>query len=578
MNQISPPNKTQTQLVSGFYIAHDVGEHHGFFNGQIQCIGSGDCLSYMAYVIGLGGFGTGGDEGQVVFRGWNNVGDGTSGGGAPTNASATVSGNTLSGTWTNPNYIGMRNSGMIVTSRGTYSTGNIASAAMSGGICHFTGAGTSWQTQFGAGAHSNLYIRLTQFEAGTAKYIIPVTAVNNATDISVNYNINEIGATCPAGISASAYTIYIGSPVTAVGYFTPGNNSGSVTVADGAQFLTGDTVEQPIDSNVTMYGLAITQYTPFTTGSGVGAYFQNIGLGKLESGIRINGNSAGYSNGIRLMNTIDNAITANHLSIFFKSSDTTADTLQLFQLLNASAVTRTFTYDRANDRFNLGGFYVDGASSRISLNSTPQAGVAAYIGINNAASYGLDVANVVDPDGSHSLFRVFSNSNEHFEVNKAKAFFLGTGMNVGIGTASPGAKLQIIGDTDENQLYIQAAAGQGNDCFVFADSSAHPAFTLGCTGLVNVPAAINHELKFTNLSNNGFRFVVNTTNDALFINADGSTRSTGGLQVDTAAAKPSCIALRRGMIWTTESGAGVKDAVEVCAKDAGDVYGWRTIY
>ena len=46
----------------------------------------------------------------------------------------------------------------------------------------------------------------------------------------------------------------------------------------------------------------------------------------------------------------------------------------------------------------------------------------------------------------------------------------------------------------------------------------------------------------------------------------------------TAAAKPTCDSTKRGQLWYTQSSAGVKDALEVCAKDAGDAYAWRTIY
>jgi len=39
-----------------------------------------------------------------------------------------------------------------------------------------------------------------------------------------------------------------------------------------------------------------------------------------------------------------------------------------------------------------------------------------------------------------------------------------------------------------------------------------------------------------------------------------------------------CNAANRGKIRHVKAGAGVKDQVEVCAKDAGDAYAWRVIY
>lgn len=52
----------------------------------------------------------------------------------------------------------------------------------------------------------------------------------------------------------------------------------------------------------------------------------------------------------------------------------------------------------------------------------------------------------------------------------------------------------------------------------------------------------------------------------------------GGMRLNTNTAKPTCDTTARGTFWAFKGGAGVKDTVEVCAKDAGDAYAWRTIY
>lgn len=52
----------------------------------------------------------------------------------------------------------------------------------------------------------------------------------------------------------------------------------------------------------------------------------------------------------------------------------------------------------------------------------------------------------------------------------------------------------------------------------------------------------------------------------------------GGVRLNTATAQPACDSTTRGTFWVTQGGAGVKDAVEVCAKDAADSYAWRTLY
>jgi hypothetical protein len=42
--------------------------------------------------------------------------------------------------------------------------------------------------------------------------------------------------------------------------------------------------------------------------------------------------------------------------------------------------------------------------------------------------------------------------------------------------------------------------------------------------------------------------------------------------------RPVCDAGMRGTFWYAPGAAGVKDTVDVCAKDAANVYGWRAIY
>jgi hypothetical protein len=48
--------------------------------------------------------------------------------------------------------------------------------------------------------------------------------------------------------------------------------------------------------------------------------------------------------------------------------------------------------------------------------------------------------------------------------------------------------------------------------------------------------------------------------------------------VSSSAAAPTCNDGARGIVWVTRGAAGVKDSVQVCAKDAADAYGWRAIY
>jgi hypothetical protein len=52
----------------------------------------------------------------------------------------------------------------------------------------------------------------------------------------------------------------------------------------------------------------------------------------------------------------------------------------------------------------------------------------------------------------------------------------------------------------------------------------------------------------------------------------------GGVRINTATAKPACDSTVRGTFWFTQGAAGAKDAVEVCAMDAANSFGWRQLW
>jgi hypothetical protein len=51
-----------------------------------------------------------------------------------------------------------------------------------------------------------------------------------------------------------------------------------------------------------------------------------------------------------------------------------------------------------------------------------------------------------------------------------------------------------------------------------------------------------------------------------------------GLLAGVTGTRPACNATQRGRIWQVLGGAGVKDELAVCAKDAGGAYAWRVLY
>jgi hypothetical protein len=124
------------------------------------------------------------------------------------------------------------------------------------------------------------------------------------------------------------------------------------------------------------------------------------------------------------------------------------------------------------------------------------------------------------------------------------------------------------------------------------------AFTEGLrvsqTGLISVkkgsdatyPLEVTGAIRASGLIDASYFVATTTTATSTFAGAVGigTTGPTqklevnGGIRQNTATSKPTCDSTVRGTTWFFQGGAGVKDTYEVCAKDAGDAYAWRTIY
>lgn len=110
--------------------------------------------------------------------------------------------------------------------------------------------------------------------------------------------------------------------------------------------------------------------------------------------------------------------------------------------------------------------------------------------------------------------------------------------NVGIGTALPLAKLDIAGVTST---------------------------ITNTSGDINIVPAANLILTQGN-------FGIGTTGPIHKIDINGA------IKLGDEGTKPACNSAHRGTLFPTFGGTGVKDSLELCAKDAADAYAWRVIY
>ncbi|HKR02279.1 MAG TPA: hypothetical protein VJT09_16495, partial [Pyrinomonadaceae bacterium] len=112
---------------------------------------------------------------------------------------------------------------------------------------------------------------------------------------------------------------------------------------------------------------------------------------------------------------------------------------------------------------------------------------------------------------------------------------------------------------------------------------SYDAVLFGATAVIDAQAtgsfirlSANANFGFNSSNNNPNGSAVDTKIERHAAGIFGLTSST--IKLGDPGTKPTCDATNRGVIWHDYGGAGVKDTVEVCAKDAGDVYAWRTIY
>jgi len=181
-------------------------------------------------------------------------------------------------------------------------------------------------------------------------------------------------------------------------------------------------------------------------------------------------------------------------------------------------------------------------------------------------------------------------------INAANAFS-NSGNNtfagkVGIGTTSPGHKLNIhdaagnyfaatltsalIGTAGNwvgiNFGFTDSGAGYQKGAIIFEgqDANGRGKMYFAMNGAASSASAAVADARMT-IDYAGL-VGVGTTSPGRELEVNG------GLRLNTATAKPTCNSSNRGTFWVVNGGAGVKDTVEVCAKDAGDAYAWRTIY
>ena len=248
-------------------------------------------------------------------------------------------------------------------------------------------------------------------------------------------------------------------------------------------------------------------------------------------------------------------------------------------------------YDRNNSAY-----YADPASTSV-LNNLTVSGTGSFtnpvtVGEPTLASHAA-TKNYVDtrlPGGVATNSQACS-ADATCETNDITASGVGTfngagnnyfAGNVGIGVV-PSSKLDVAGSIySTDQVTSSTLLVSGNVRF----SNLLTCSTLGTDGSGNLQCVANN-VTGSGTNGNIVKWTgSNTTGDSIMSESAGNLYVNGGMQLNSGirinatggAGKPACDATIRGTLWFTQGGAGVKDVLEVCAKDATDTYAWRNIW
>jgi hypothetical protein len=92
------------------------------------------------------------------------------------------------------------------------------------------------------------------------------------------------------------------------------------------------------------------------------------------------------------------------------------------------------------------------------------------------------------------------------------------------------------------------------------------------------PVSLHHFSDAHQTSLRSFSIMMSSANSPKIGDAIHAASAPGAIVVATSGPQPGCDATHRGWFWFAAGGAGVKDTVQVCAKDASNTYAWRTVY
>jgi hypothetical protein len=178
---------------------------------------------------------------------------------------------------------------IITTPSKTYTVGTITS--VSGTPPIITGNNTNWDTQFGIGQKTDLFLRIDSMTTGRGglETIVPIASVDSATQITLSYQYQGVNVSITSpGTLPSTYAIFKGGIVTGVSQL-PGTITIDATTTT-SDFAPGDTIEEPLGYNGKLVGGHFNIGPLLPGDSAIGLQVSNNTVGvTAQQGIGVNG-------------------------------------------------------------------------------------------------------------------------------------------------------------------------------------------------------------------------------------------------------------------------------------------------
>jgi hypothetical protein len=426
--------KSEYEVLSIYQANHTDGQHSAL-SIQDSSAAGGDTIAVNAQALGTGNcLVASGDEGCIGIRGLSQEATATFSGTVSSVVGSVVK-------YNSPSNEGERAEGryLIVTNRGTYTTGAVT--AIAGTPPVFTGTGTGWLSLCVDGiacSPSNLFIEITGSNTASAdKYIFKVNSVASDTSLTLrtitsasDHSWLGDNATCTGG-APCGYTIYLGATITALG------NSGTVTVDTPASFQAADSIISPLGTAQSRRAIrAIVAQTLPSITDGNGIAVTNVGPRRIAQGIGLDGD---FDKGIQFSNMphtygiyfTDPSGTAPAPGQVIYVNDQLTNNTVILARINRNSGNADLTYSKNGDFWSMGCLRWDGdlTDPRAALGNSvnPQANTTLHIKPKDSSATGIVI------DGSVTTSMICYNTA------KTVCDFVGTGSPETVVTASVGS-------------------------------------------------------------------------------------------------------------------------------------------